>query len=604
MIRRDFLNNTLLAAGAALLRTPAPGSAAPRPPADTFTGYGGVGDYAASNGDTWAVLSAGHKIQEGAYTPLPAGIAGDDEIFDLIVVGGGLSGLGAAYYFAKATGGRKRCLVLENHPMFGGHCKQNEFLVNGHRLIGPQASNDFGIPREDSSGQMDELFTELSLPRHYDWAAWDPALTPLRFARDNYSHMDGINDTQVDVGYFFGRQNATGKPQWVRNIFTNQLRDAPFSDEVKRDLLTWRGATGGSEAVRRHLDTITYKQYLEGEMGLGPEVTKFVEPVIGLICGASPDAVCARAGHNLVIPASSPGGISFPGGNTTFARHLVRAMIPESMAGELSFAQVLNAPVNFGALDRPAAATRIRLGATAIRVEHDRDGVVAIYEKGGKLFRSRARSAVMASAGWSARHLLADLPADIRAAYGQFQYAPALSVNVALTNWRFLYKLGAPAVRYFDGGFGWSCNIRQPMVAGAYRPSLDPEKPIVLTFYLGLYTPGLAAAEQGNLGRKKLLATTYADYERQIRNQMTALFGDAGFHAAKDIAGIVLNRWGHARILQPPGFYYGRDGKPSPRETVQKGYGRIAIAHSELNGHQNATGALQQGKRAAEQILS
>jgi spermidine dehydrogenase len=85
---------------------------------------------------------------------------------------------------------------------------------------------------------------------------------------------------------------------------------------------------------------------------------------------------------------------------------------------------------------------------------------------------------------------------------------------------------------------------------------------------------------------------------------MTALFGDAGFHAAKDIAGIVLNRWGHARILQPPGFYYGRDGKPSPRETVQKGYGRIAIAHSELNGHQNATGALQQGKRAAEQILS
>ena len=209
----------------------------------------------------------------------------------------------------------------------------------------------------------------------------------------------------------------------------------------------------------------------------------------------------------------------------------------------------------------------------------------------------------MASAGWINRHLLADLPGGLRAAYSEFQYAPALSVNVALTNWRFLYKLNAPAVRYFNDGFGWSCNIRCPMTAGSYNPVLHPDKPIVLTFYLGLYAAGRTAAEQGDLGRKKLLGTTYADYESQIRTQMTTLFQDAGFRASKDIAGIVLNRWGHARILQPPGFYYGRDGKTSPRETVQKGYGRIVIAHSELNGHQNATGALQQAKRAADQVI-
>jgi ribulose 1,5-bisphosphate synthetase/thiazole synthase len=90
-----------------------------------------------------------------------AGIPDTGESFDLLVVGSGLSGLGSAYYFARATGGKKRCLILENHPMFGGHCKQNEFLVNGQRLIGPQASNDFGIPREGSHNQMDELFTDL-----------------------------------------------------------------------------------------------------------------------------------------------------------------------------------------------------------------------------------------------------------------------------------------------------------------------------------------------------------------------------------------------------------------------------------------------------------
>jgi spermidine dehydrogenase len=140
------------------------------------------------------------------------------------------------------------------------------------------------------------------------------------------------------------------------------------------------------------------------------------------------------------------------------------------------------------------------------------------------------------------------------------------------------------------------------MTAGAFSPALHPDQPIVLTFYLGLYTAGHSAAEQGDLGRKKLLGTSYAEYENQIRTQMTTLFHDAGYRA-KDIAGIVLNRWGHARVLQPPGFYYGQNGKAAPRETVEKGYGSIAIAHSELNGHQNATGALQQGKRAAEQAL-
>ena len=140
------------------------------------------------------------------------------------------------------------------------------------------------------------------------------------------------------------------------------------------------------------------------------------------------------------------------------------------------------------------------------------------------------------------------------------------------------------------------------MTSGAFEPALDPAKPIVLTFYTGFPTPGRPAAEQGDLGRKRLLGASYAEYERQIRAQMTTLFEDGGFRSS-DIAGIVLNRWGHARVIQPPGFYYGRDGKPSPRERVQKGYGRIAIAHSELNGHQNATGALQQGQRAAQEAL-
>ena len=129
---------------------------------------------------------------------------------------------------------------------------------------------------------------------------------------------------------------------------------------------------------------------------------------------------------------------------------------------------------------------------------------------------------------------------------------------------------------------------------------MEPDKPTVLTFYLGLYTPGKTAAEQGALNRTKLYTTPYADYERAVLAQMTRQFASAGFDAKRDVAGIILNRWGHARLVQPPGWYYGNDGQPAPREIVAKGFGKISIGHSELNGHQSATGAMAQGKRLGE----
>ena len=209
---------------------------------------------------------------------------------------------------------------------------------------------------------------------------------------------------------------------------------------------------------------------------------------------------------------------------------------------------------------------------------------------------------VLASAGWLNRHV-ADLPPDVRRAYDDFVHAPALVVNVALTNWRFLHRLGAPAARWFDDELGFSCNIRRPMRAGADTPPLDPDRPTVLTFYMGFPHAGRPAAEQARRGRETLLAASYAEYERRVRHQMVRLFADAGFDPRRDIAGVVLNRWPWARLVQPPGFHFGRAGRPSPREVVQAGYGRVAIGHSELNGHQSMTGAMAQAARAARQVL-
>lgn len=626
--RKDFLNTTLLGMGAALLHAPSPsamldrltGGAGAAAPQDAWTGYGGVGDYATANGNTLPVLTAAHKIRDGAYTKLPAKTVDTGEVYDLVVVGGGISGLTAAYYFDKETGGTKKCLVLENHPVFGGEARQNEFLVGGYRLIGPQGSNQGSIPRAGSGTTIDEVWTDLNLPRQVEYQDWSASLKPLRFQYDNYAHMEGVDEALVDVGYYFDEHSGTSKPMWMRNIWANELAGTPFSDEVKRDLLKWRGSAGEStDQFKRMLDTITYKHYIEQVMGLRPEVTKMAEPVVGLINGASPDAVSAFAASQIGMPGVSarvrgrtPGGQlpqSFPGGNVTYGRCFVRHLIPDALPTATTLEGIFTGKINFAALDKAGQATRIRLGSIVVRVEHSatagaRDVVNVAYEKGGHVYRVKAHKVVMAAGGWITKHVVTDLPEDIKNAYGEFAYGPAMVVNVALTNWRFLYKLGAPACRWFGDGFGFSCNIRRPMIAGDYHPPFDPEKPTILTYYTGLYTPGRPAYEQGVLGRTKMLAAPYAEYERQIRQHMVRLFGASGFNAKRDIAGIILNRWGHARVLQAPGFYYGRDGRPAAREIVQRGFGSIAIGHSELNGHQSATGAMAQGKRAVEQVMA
>jgi hypothetical protein len=51
---------------------------------------------------------------------------------------------------------------------------------------------------------------------------------------------------------------------------------------------------------------------------------------------------------------------------------------------------------------------------------------------------------------------------------------------------------------------------------------------------------------------------------------MTDMFADHGFDANKDIAGIILNRWGHAYISPQPGFHFGKDGKPAERNRTAR----------------------------------
>ena len=254
--------------------------------------------------------------------------------------------------------------------------------------------------------------------------------------------------------------------------------------------------------------------------------------------------------------------------------------------------------------DRVVRLLRLNLLVPETDVAPQSADIVRItYVRDGKPFVVRARNVIMASGGWMNRHVVRDLPDDIRESYSNFFNGPVLTANIALNNWRFMDKLGISGARWFDG-LGYFGNFIQPMKLDGKAPPLDPAKPIVFTGYIPFLNPGLPGPAQAALGRSQLLAPSFADFELRIRQQMQSMFAEQGFDARRDIAGLILNRWGHAYICPYPGFFFGKDGHPAARDAVRKGYGRISFAHAELQGNQSWVSSALEAKRASDQLAA
>jgi len=622
--RRDFIAGSLVGAGTALLYANAPwnfskSSANQKPKGifnDPWTGFGGVGDYGESNGNVASTLDAAHLIRDMNMENFIKTAEETDEEYDMVIVGGGFSGIGAAYEFKKKYGDTKKCLILENHPVFGGEAKQNEFDVDGYRIYAPQGSNDFGLPNRSDNSLIAEIYRKTGLPFKLKFVDKDITKSRVDTPLENYYGVFW-EEERYDTGYFMGKDAATS---WIINPREDRLARMPWSKEFKAELnraFNDKETYYNGNDIDAWLDSMTYKDLLEKKMGFSPKVTKYFDPIVAISMGAvCCDVLSAYSARQLEMPGTEAryaydstkddydiGVFSYPGGNTGIYRHIIKYLIPEAITGDKEFESILYNNIDFKAIDRPENPISMRLNSTAVSVHHEGEAetseyVNVAYYQNGKVKKIKSRSVVMGIGGWIAQKIIPDLPAPILKAYDEFYHGPILTVNVAVRNWRFLNKLGISSGRIFEG-FGNFFSIRRPMITGKNTQPYHPDKPIALTFYVPFNNPGYSIKEQGQLGRLELLNKSYAEYEKMIVQQMTSMFSTAGFNAERDIAGIILNRWGHAYISPQPGFHFGKDGNEAPREIVRKGFGRIQFGHSELSGYMSHTRALNEGSRAA-----
>jgi spermidine dehydrogenase len=610
--RRDFLNSTLLATGSLLMKSFTPIQILGQQP--SWGGYSGVGDYAGANGNTEEVMLAAHAVRDGVFDSPSAAAIDTREVFDLVVVGGGISGLAAALYFKDLAQPKQTCLVLENHPIFGGQARQNDFIVDGKRLMVPQGSNWFQMP--PPSPLIDPFYARIGVNwREFKYQEWGgpPPVMPL--SRNSYHHARTL-PPPPNFGFYFGEKFGQRPGKWLVDPWNN-LERAPLSPQLRSDFAQYLKAVieyhkspkPDSEAELRRLDTITVEDVLMERHGLSREFIRlFVSAHTAAATGLGADALTG-CHYRVYGPGTEILQHSFPGGNTGFTRHIVKTLIPDAIPGSRTLEAVCRNRVNFATLDRSANQVRIRLRSTAVRVEHEGEPekssfVRVTYTRDGKVFRLKARAVVMAGGGWITKHVVRDLPPAHREAYDQFNYSAAVVANVAVRNWRFLHRLGISGGRWFEG-FGYWTEIRTTATFGSDSSTIGPDSPTVLSVITPFFYPGLPVGEQCSKGRTELLSTSFRDFERRVREQFTEMFSMSGFDARRDIAGIILNRWGHHFIVPQPGFTYGKGGKASPPDVLRKvPFGRIAFAHTDLTGGNGHHLSIEEAHRAILQLLS
>lgn len=635
--RRDFLNGVAVTAGAAMM------------PWDVFADprQAAVGPETSPNyyppaltgmrGSHPGSFDAAHALRDGTFWDTAGKPEDTGETYDLIIVGGGISGLAAAHFYRKATGGQARILILENHDDFGGHAKRNEFRVNTAFRLGFGGTFSIESPAPYSvvaKGVIDELGIDVpSYPKYVNKNLYPSAgMRPkIFFDKETF----GVDKLVINFSPRGGNESedASGPSAELLKHF---LADAPLADQAKRDLQRlyqepkdyFPGLT--SDQKKAKLARISYASFLKDVAGVHEDIIKMYQTLPHGLFGVGIDAVAAQDAWGFDLPGfegmnldPAPGkGMNrdaipneeaekyffhFPDGNATIARLLVRKLIPDAIPGK-SWSDVVLAKANYAKLDDSNSPVRIRLNSTAVRVKHLGDAASAkevevTYARGGKVYTAKAKNSILACWHVVIPYICEELPDKQKEALASAQKVPLLYTNVAIRNWTSFQKVGASSV-YAPGMYHTGVNLDLPVSIGGYECARKPDQPIIVHMMKAACHPGLPARQQHMYGRMELYTTDFETMERKIRDQLARTLGAGGFDPARDIAAITVNRWPHGYAYEYNSLFdkFWLEGGETPCEVARKPHGRIAIANSDAGAYAYTDEAINQAWRAVGEI--
>ncbi len=628
--RRDFLQGVALSTVAGTLLSPAelaagvaaPAGTAPAGTAPVGTAPGYPPALTGLRGSHPGSFEVAHAVAWAGQTfPRPA--EPDEDGYDLVVVGGGISGLAAALFYRQQAGPEARILVLDNHDDFGGHAKRNEFVVDGRRLIGYGGSQSIDTP-----GSYSEASRQLLM---------DVGIDVQRFYRYYDRTFDQTHGLRRGL-YFgnggYGRNLAL--PSALPGFFGSSPVDAaaivagyPLAASERAALL--RLLSGPEDPLAdvspgARVDTLrrtSYSDYLRGPLGMPEAVVTLMRDIPLGLWGVGWDALSTLEAIRLGMPGIGPvdpelvdvGGYGqepyifhFPDGNAGIARAIVRRLLPDAVSGT-TMEDLVTAMVDYTRLDVADSRIRVRLNSTAVDVRHTANSrsVDVSYVRGGVVRMARGRHVVLACYNAMIPHLCPELPSEQRDAIGYAEKVPLVYTSMAVRHWRPFAELGIGSFHVPQPRLMHSFGLDFPVSMGDYAFTAAPDQPTVLH---GSWAPaapdrGLTAREQHAIGRRRVYELSFAEFEADIVATLDGALGPAGFDVERDLAAITVNRWPHGYAYEyndysdPAGW--GPENGPHVAGRAQ--IGRISIANSDAAGYAYVNGAVDAAHRAVNEQL-
>jgi spermidine dehydrogenase len=614
--RRDFLNGAAIAVGAMAAGVPLVGAHAATTNPAALTGL---------RGHHLGSFEVMHSLRDGTFWQNAGAPEATGETYDLVIVGGGISGLAAAFLYRQQTGGKARVLILENHDDFGGHAKRNEFTAaNGKQLIGYGGSQSLQTPSYFTPA-VKKLLLDIGINTKKFHGYYD----------DDWAEARGLGD-----GVFF-RKELFGVDRLVKQ--TERAADwvpkTPLNGRAQRNLIELIDGpkdylSGKSQAEKLDLlSKTTYAKFLTDICGYDPQLVTYYQTSTQEYFGIGIDGTTcldARGNGNPgfegmglsdeAYPTMSPSGrlaltdpdpyiFHFPDGNAGVARALVRALVPRALPGS-TMPDLVTTPVDYGKLDEAGRKVRIRLNSPVVRVKHQgpvgtAEAVEVSYVENGKLKTVSAGHVVLACWHRVIPYLTDELTQPQIDALNDQQKVPLIYGTVLIRNWEAFKKLGIASFEA-PSSFWLGASIDYPVSMGSYKFAKKPSDPVLLHLPKILATgeAGVSERDQNLAGRRSLVDMKFEDMEREIRDMLGRALGEGGFDPAQDIEAITANRWSHGYAYEymRPWDAFWPDG-PLPIETARKPWGRIAIANSDSGAYAYAHSAIDQAARAVKELL-
>ena len=555
------------------------------------------------------------------------------EEYDLIVVGGGISGLSAAYFFQKEHGKDTKVLILDNHDDFGGHARRNEHMINGDLRLTNGGSQTFVSPHARSELVLN-LLKEIGIDLDQFKTAYD-----VNFYKRNklgaitYFNKQMFGEDKV-VKHPYGNY-----PWWVEGLPRPEIsheeaaRQAPLSEKGKEQLL--RVLNGGlhvldvpREELEDYMYSHSYFDYLKTNLMVDdPGVLEMARTScsdwegggadvfsigVAIDCGAlgfdpvstwkdlmGEDAFQKEVReHGNVFAEEDPYIHHFPDGNATIARMLVKKMIPNVGIGD-NAKEIVTSKFDYAELDKSSNIVRIRLNSTVVNVRHggdpkDSSEVFVNYINDKKSYQVKGKSVVMACYNMMIPYIVSGLPKEQAAALRLQNKSPLQYTTVGLRNWRAMKEMEI-GLAMSPGNMHQAVLMDFPVSIGGYEYTKKPDDPCIVHMISCPYgeTIGAPALEQYREARYKMLGLQFKDYEEEIRAHFNGMLPKELFDFDRDVESITVNRWAH-------GYTVG-----GPEGSVKKGrqpFGRITIANCDSAPGADAKTAIDMASRAVNEL--